>query len=174
MSDLRYPLGKFAPPSEYHAGLRASFVRDIAAAPALLKSAVEGLTVEQRLTPYRDGGWTVAQVVHHVADSHMHAYARMKFALTEDVPTIKAYDENVWARFLDAADSDVSASLRLIESLHARWAIVLGGLGEKDFERGLMHPERGPMTVDRLVALYAWHGRHHAAHITGLRERMSW
>jgi len=174
MTDPRYPIGKFTPPADYTADLRASFVRDIAAAPAALRAAVEGLTSEQRLTPYRDGGWTVAQVVHHVADSHMHAYARMKFAATEEVPTIKAYNEGIWANFPDAADADVDPSLRLIESLHARWARFLGELPQADYGRGLMHPERGPMTIDRMVALYAWHGRHHAAHITELRKLKGW
>jgi len=174
MPDPRYPIGKFTPPAEYTADLRASFVRDIAAAPAALEAAVEGLTTEQRLTSYRDGGWTVAQVVHHVADSHMHAYARLKFAVTEDVPTIKAYDEGMWATLPDASEADVEPSLRIIESLHVRWATFLRHLAQKDFERGLMHPERGPMTVDRMVALYAWHGRHHAAHITELRKKMGW
>lgn len=174
MTDPRYPIGKFAPPTEYTADLRASFIRDVAAAPAGFRAAVEGLTAEQRLTPYRDGGWTVAQVVHHVADSHMHAYARMKFAATEDVPTIKAYDERVWATFPDASDGDVEPSLRIIESLHTRWAAFLRGLSQAEYPRGLMHPERGPMTIDRMVALYAWHGRHHVAHITALRQRMGW
>jgi hypothetical protein len=174
MPDPRYPIGKFTPPADYTADLRASFVRDIAAAPAELEAAVESLTTEQRLTSYREGGWTVAQVVHHVADSHMHAYARMKFAVTEDVPTIKPYNEGVWANFPDASDAEVYPSLRIIESLHARWATFLGHLAQQDFERGLMHPERGPMTVDRMVALYAWHGRHHAAHITELRKKMGW
>jgi len=174
MSDPRYPIGKFTPPAGYSADLRASFVREIASAPAALTAAVAGLTTDQRLTPYRDGGWTVAQVVHHVADSHMHAYARLKFAATEDVPTIKAYNEGVWANFPDAVDANVDSSLRLIESLHARWAMFLRHLAPEDFERGLMHPERGPMTVDRMVALYAWHGRHHAAHITELRKKMGW
>ena len=170
----RYPIGKFTPPAEYTPELRAGFVRDIAAAPAAIRSAVAGLTSEQRLTPYRDGGWTVAQVVHHVADSHMHAYARMKFAVSEDVPTIKAYDENVWAAFVDASSPDVEPSLRLIDALHTRWAAFLGQLRAADFERGLVHSENGPMTVDRLVALYAWHGRHHAAHIAALRARKGW
>ena len=174
MTDPRYPLGKFSPPPEYTADLRASFVREIAAAPAALTAAVAGLTTEQRLTPYREAGWTVAQVVHHVADSHMHAYARLKFAATEDVPTIKPYNEGVWANFPDASDPDVNPSLHIVESLHARWATFLRHLAEKDFERGLMHPERGPMTVERMVALYAWHGRHHVAHITELRKRMGW
>jgi uncharacterized damage-inducible protein DinB len=174
MTDPRYPIGRFAPPAEYTADLRASFVRDVAAAPAWFRAAVEGLTAEQRLTPYRDGGWTVAQVVHHVADSHMHAYLRIKFAATEDVPTIKAYDERVWATFPDASDGDVEPSLRIIDALHTRWATFLRSLSQAEYARGLMHPERGPMTIDRMVALYAWHGRHHVAHITGLRQRMGW
>ena len=175
MTDPRYPIGKFAPPTDYTPDLRASFVRDIVAAPVAVRAAVAGLTTEQRLTPYRDGGWTVAQVVHHLADSHMHAYARVKFAATEDVPTIKPYNEAIWANFADASDANVDPSLRLIESLHARWARVSAEpLAQEDFERRLMHPERGPMTIDRMVALYAWHGRHHVAHITELRKRMGW
>jgi hypothetical protein len=174
MTEPRYPLGRFSPPTEYTAERRAAFVRDLAAAPAAFRAAVEGLTTEQRLTPYREGGWTVAQVVHHVADSHMHAYARMKFAATEDVPTIKPYDERVWAGFADASDADVDPSLQIIESLHARWTSWLRHLPQKDYERGLMHPERGPMTIDRMVALYAWHGRHHVAHITELRKSRGW
>jgi hypothetical protein len=174
MSDPRYPLGRFTPPTEYTADLRASFVRDIAAAPAAINAAVAGLTPNQRLTPYRDDGWTVAQVVHHLADSHMHAYARIKFAATEDVPTIKPYNEGIWANLPDASDSNVDPSLRIIESLHTRWATFLRHLLQEDFERGLMHPERGPMTIDRMVALYAWHGRHHVAHITELRRKKGW
>ena len=174
MNDPRYPIGRFAPPDEYNAHLRESFVRDLAEAPSAFRAAIGGLTVEQRLTPYREGGWSVAQVVHHVADSHMHAYARMKFAVTEDVPTIKAYDERVWANFQDASDANVDPSLQIVESLHARWATFLKNLPQKDYERGLVHPERGQMTVDRMVALYAWHGRHHVAHITELRKRMGW
>ena len=174
MSDPRYPIGKFTPPTEYSRDLRASFVRDIAAVPAAFKVAIDGLSAEARLTPYREGGWTIAQVVHHVADSHMHAYLRMKFAATEDVPTIKAYNEGMWAAFPDASDPDVDSSLALIESLHARWTAFLIRLPQADYERGLMHPERGPLTIDRMVALYAWHGRHHVAHITELRKQKGW
>ena len=136
MTDPRYPIGKFVPPTDYTPDLRASLVRDIAAAPALFRSAVEGLTTEQRLTPYRDGGWTVAQVVHHVADSHMHSYVRMKFAATEDVPTIKPYNEAIWANMPDASDPDIDPSLRLIESLHARWSAFLS----EPLARGLRPP----------------------------------
>jgi uncharacterized damage-inducible protein DinB len=174
MTDLRYPLGKFAPPAEFTPDRRAAFIREIAVAPPAFDAAVQGLSTEQRLTPYRDGGWTVAQVVHHVADSHMHAYARIKFAVTEKVPTIKTYDENVWAQMADGCDPNVEPSLRLIGALHSRWVLFLQSLTGEQFERGLMHPERGPMTVDRMVALYAWHGRHHVAHITNLRQRRGW
>jgi uncharacterized damage-inducible protein DinB len=174
MNDPRYPIGRFSPPAEYTAERRAAFVRDLGAAPAALRAALDGLTTEQRLTPYRDGGWTVAQVVHHVADSHMHAYARLKFAATEDVPTIKPYDERVWADFPDASDADVGPSLQIIESLHVRWVTFLRNLPQKGYERGLMHPERGPMTIDGMVALYAWHGRHHVAHIAELRKSRGW
>jgi uncharacterized damage-inducible protein DinB len=174
MADPRYPIGKFSPPAEYTPAARAASIHEIATAPALLRSAVHGLSSEQRLTPYRDGGWTVAQVIHHVADSHMHAYARMKLAVTEDVPAIKAYDENVWASLPDASAADLELSLTLIDALHGRWTTFLRHLSPQNFDRGLMHPERGPMTLDRLVALYGWHGRHHAAHVTALRARMGW
>jgi hypothetical protein len=174
MTDPRYPLGRFAPPTEYTPHLRDSLIADIADAPASVRRAVDGLTVPQRLTPYRDGGWTVAQVVHHLADSHMNAYVRVRLAVTEMEPTIKPYDEGLWAKLPDAMDADVEPSLRLIDALHARWAKLARHLSPSDFGRVLIHPERGPMSVDRCLALYAWHGRHHVAHITSLRERMDW
>ena len=174
MTDLRFPIGRFTQPAEYTAEVRAGFVRDIAALPSLLGDALRGLDTAQRQTPYREGGWTVAQVVHHLADSHMNAYIRHKLAVTENHPTIKPYHEADWAKLEDAADPDVSHSLRLIEALHARWAAFAGRLAQPDFTRTMMHPERGPMTLDSSLALYAWHGRHHVAHITSVRERMGW
>ena len=174
MTDVRFPIGRFAPPAEYTSEIRSGFVRDIGAVPSLLTEAVRGLDASQRLTPYREGGWTVAQVVHHLADSHMNAYIRHKLTVTEDHPTIKPYNEADWAKLDDAADADVAHSLRLIEALHARWADFAGRLSPQDFTRTMVHPERGPMTLDRSVALYAWHGRHHVAHITSLRDRMGW
>jgi hypothetical protein len=174
MTDPRFPIGRFAPPAEFTQALRAGFVEDLAALPGLLGRAVRGLSTDQRQTPYRDGGWTVAQVVHHLADSHMNAYIRHKLTVTERHPTIKPYNEKDWADLADAADPDVSRSLQLIDGLHARWAAFAGRLSAEDFARTMLHPERGPMTLDGSVALYAWHGRHHVAHITSLRERMGW
>jgi DinB superfamily len=174
MTDLRYPLGKFVPPAEYTPDARATWIREIEGAPAALGVAVAGLSTDQRLTPYRDDGWTVAQVVHHLADSHMHAYSRVKLAATEDVPTIKPYNEAIWATMADASHPNIDPSLRILESLHARWVVFLKSLSTDGFERRLMHPERGPMTIDRMVALYAWHGRHHVAHIVELRKRAGW
>jgi hypothetical protein len=174
VDDLRYPIGRFTPPAAFTPELRAGFIADLAAAPAELRAAVAGLTVEQRRTPYRDEGWTVAQVVHHLADSHLNAYIRIKLALTEKEPTIKPYDENGWALLPDATDADVEHSLRLLEALHARWTTFAARLLPDAFERTMLHPERGLITVDRTFALYAWHGRHHVAHITSLRKRMGW
>ena len=174
MNDPRYPIGPFTPPADYTPEVRASLIANIAKVPARLREAVEGLTVEQRRTPYRDGGWTVAQVVHHLADSHMNAYIRMKLAVTETEPTIKPYDEKAWAQLPDAADADIEDSLLLLEALHARWTAFATHLAPADFERTLIHPERGANTVDRTLALYAWHGLHHVSHITKLRERMRW
>jgi hypothetical protein len=174
MTDPRYPLGRFSPPAEFTPALRNALIGDLAALPGLLRDAVAGLTADQRLVPYREGGWTVAQVVHHLADSHMNAYVRVRLAVTEDTPTIRAYHEGRWADLPDAADPAIDVSLRLVEGLHARLVHLLSRLTAADFERALVHPERGPTTVDRTVALYAWHGRHHIAHITTLRGRMGW
>jgi hypothetical protein len=174
MSDLRYPIGKFQPPDVYTSALRVASIQEIAAAPAALRRAAEGLNTEQLSTPYRDGGWTVAQVVHHLPDSHMNAYIRFKLALTEIEPTIKPYNESLWASAPDGATTDVGASLDLFDALHRRLGTVLGGLVETDYARTFRHPERGIQTLDRSLALYAWHGRHHVAHITALRARMGW
>jgi hypothetical protein len=135
---------------------------------------VAHLAPHQLATPYRDGGWTVAQVVHHLADSHMNAYMRTRLALTEENPTIKPYDEKRWAELADAASVAIEVSLALLDALHLRWTTLLGSIASWDFDRTFQHPERGPMTIDRLVALYAWHGRHHVAHIAGLRHRHGW
>jgi hypothetical protein len=135
---------------------------------------VAGLSPEQLDTPYRDGGWTVRQVVHHVPDSHMNAFIRTKLALTEVDPTIKPYDEKAWSVLADVRNTPIETSLVLLETLHERWNHLLRALSEADFSRTLVHPEHGPRTLDWLVALYAWHGAHHVAHITSLRERMDW
>ena len=149
-------------------------IDQIAEVPAQFRAAVAGLTEAQVDTPYRDGGWTVRQVITHVADSHINAYVRFRWTLTEDVPTIKTYDQDQWALLADAQHGDVETSLLLIEALHGRWVMLLRSLEAADFGRTLDHPEMGPMTLDDLLAMYAWHGRHHVAHITSLRARKGW
>jgi hypothetical protein len=174
MSDLRYPVGPFTAPGQYTPELRASFIGEIEALPAHMRAAVAGLTVEQLRTPYREGGWTVAQVVHHVGDSHINAYVRIKLALTEDNTPVKAYDEKKWAELPDATGIDPRVSLDLLTSLHARWTVLLKSLKAADFSRTFQHSEMGLVVLDRVVAMYAWHSRHHVAHITSLRQRMGW
>ncbi|HLP15776.1 MAG TPA: putative metal-dependent hydrolase, partial [Bacteroidota bacterium] len=161
MNDPRYPIGKFEPPAEYTAAGRRIFIDQIYEMPLLLRKALEGLTDEQLDTPYRDGGWSLRQVVHHLADSHLNAYMRFKLAVTEDTPTIRPYDEKAWAGLEDSLRADVEVSLVLLRSLHQRWVIFLKSLSDEQFSRTYVHPENGPGIVDRLLALYAWHGRHH-------------
>ena len=172
--DLRYPIGSFkleGAPTDEH--IRQA-IDEIAEAPAKIRAAVEGLSSEQLATSYRPGGWTVRQVVHHVPDSHLNSYCRFKLALTEDEPTIKAYHEDRWAELDDSRATPIEVSLALLDSLHARWIVLLKSLGPVDFQRTFRHPEIGLVTLAQNVCLYAWHGRHHAAHITSLRERMGW
>lgn len=172
--DLRYPIGRFAPADSYSAEARAASLAAIERLPDELRSAVRSLTEAQLDTPYRDGGWTVRQVVHHVPDSHLNAYARFKLALTEDEPTIKPYKEARWAELPDSR-AGPELSLVLLDALHRRWMLVLRGMCSADFARRLRHPEHDSLlTLDRMTALYAWHGQHHVAHITGLRERKGW
>jgi uncharacterized damage-inducible protein DinB len=147
---------------------------EIAEAPANLSAAIAGLNDEQLNTPYRDGGWTVRQVIHHVPDSHMNAYIRFKLALTEVEPTIKPYDEAAWAELSDTRNTPIEVSLTLLESLHARWVVLLQSMTDADFQKQFRHPERGVVTLEMNLAMYAWHGKHHAAHITSLRERRQW
>jgi len=173
VTDIRYPVGRHQPITTLTPAQRAEGIAQLAAAPAALRRAVQGLDDRQLDTPYRDGGWTVRQVVHHVPDSHMHAYLRCKFLLTEEQPTIKPYDQGNWARTPDTR-APAEVSLALLEALHRRWVLLLEGLTPADFARTLNHPENGIMTLDDVVAMYAWHGRHHTAHITTLRERMGW
>jgi uncharacterized damage-inducible protein DinB len=174
-TDPRYPVGKFESRTELTQDERRGMIDTIAAAPVRLREAVRGLTEEQLDTPYRDGGWTVRQVIHHVPDSHLNAYIRTKLALTEDVPNIKPYDEAVWAELEDSRSTPPEVSLTLLESLQARWVVLLRSLSEADFKRTFRHPEHGGIqTIDWLVALYSWHGRHHVGHITSLRERNGW
>ncbi|HUX33737.1 MAG TPA: putative metal-dependent hydrolase [Gemmatimonadaceae bacterium] len=174
--DLRYPIGRFQRPAAVTAAERAAFIEAIAATPAALREAVRGLDDAQLDTPYRPDGWTVRQVVHHLADSHLNAYARLKLALTEMEPTIKPYDEAKWAALPDSRSPLVAESLALLDALHARWVFLLRAMTPADFGRTLVHPEHpgSPMTLDVLLAIYAWHGRHHVAHITALRERIGW
>jgi len=173
-SDLRYPVGKFRFPELISKAERAAFVDQIAATPVHLRAAVAGLDDSQLETPYRPGGWTVRQVIHHVPDSHLNSYTRFRLALTEEEPTIKPYREDQWAELPDARAQPHEVSLALIESLHTRWVGLLRSLTEEQWKRTFRHPELGLLTLEKNAALYAWHGRHHTAHITNLRERMGW
>lgn len=173
-ADLRYPIGRFTYPERApHADVARAIAR-IERAPGALRRAVEDLTPAQLDTPYRPGGWTVRQVVHHVPDSHLNAYVRTKLALTEDDPVIKPYDEQRWAALPDTASTAVETSLALLESLHTRWTTLLRACAPHDFERTLRHPEVGALTLGLLILQYGWHGDHHVAHITSLREREGW
>jgi uncharacterized damage-inducible protein DinB len=169
--DLRYPIGRRVPPTSFTAESRAAALKIITETPANLRRAVAGLTDAQLDTPYRPGGWTVRQLVHHVADSHMNAYIRTRLALTEDNPPIKPYDETKWAELPDAKTMPIDGSLAIIEALHARWVHLLTTLSVEQFNRTMFHPEHGKITIDSLVAIYAWHGPHHTAHVTELRKR---
>jgi len=174
MTDLAYPIGKFVWEDPGSAAARGHRIDEIAAAPAALRKAVAGLTEPQLDTPYRPDGWTVRQVAHHVPDSHVNAYVRFKLAITEDTPTIKPYDEAAWAKLADVRTVPVATSLALLESVHERWVAFLRSLGEADWARAFKHPELGVVPLEKNLALYAWHGRHHVAHVTSLRERMGW
>jgi uncharacterized damage-inducible protein DinB len=173
LSASRYPIGRFDRAAAATLDRKAA-ISILAALPENLRSAVSGLSDAQLDTPYREGGWTVRQVVHHLADSHLNAYARLRLALTEDWPTIKPYHEALWAELSDARTAPVQLSLDLLEALHARWVLLLEGLSPADWERGYDHPESGRQNVHQVVALYDWHSRHHLAQITALRNRMGW
>ncbi|MGA2622308.1 MAG: YfiT family bacillithiol transferase [Bacteroidota bacterium] len=173
-TDLRYPIGKFQRPENIDDKMRKEFIRQISEAPTNLRKAVSGLTDSQLDTPYRPDGWTVRQVVHHLADSHLNAYVRLKLALTEQEPLIKPYNEADWAKLHDSRTGPIEMSVSLLESLHKRWVMCLQSMDTSQFARTMRHPERGLMSIDTVVALYAWHGRHHVAHITSLRERKGW
>jgi len=173
--DLRFPIGKF----DWNAPITEAdyprLIAEIAAVPGALRSAVAGLSRDQLETRYRPGGWTVKQVVHHVPDSHMNAYSRFKLALTEDQPTIKPYDEAKWAELPDSQRVPIDVSLNLLDAIHQRWVPLMRAIDASDFNRTLMHPEHNRvMTLSQLLGLYAWHGRHHVAHITSLRKREGW
>lgn len=175
MTDPRYPIGKFERRDTLTPAERRACIDQIAAVPQKMREAVRGLTDEQLDTPYREGGWTVRQVVHHLPDAHVNGYTRTKLALTEDSPTIKPYDEASWAKLADSRDTAIETSLLLLEALHARWVGLLRSMRDADFRRTFHHPEHHrDFTLDELVALHAWHGRHHVAHITSLRDRMGW
>jgi DinB family protein len=172
--DLRYPVGKFHFDPNVTPAMRRTCIAQIRDAPAAMRAAAGGLSDSQLDTPYRPEGWTVRQVVHHVPDSHLNAYCRFKLALTEDNPQIKPYDEGAWAKLEDTRRTPVETSLALLESLHQRWVTLLESMNDRDFGRRLRHPEAGEKTIDWLLQLYAWHGRHHVAHITSLRQREGW
>lgn len=174
MTDLRHPVGRFARPEQITDADIQGWIEELAQAPALLRKAVAGLSEEQLDTPYREGGWTVRQVVHHLADSHMNCYMRFKLALTEEQPTIKVYDQSAWAEMPEAKTAPVEVSLTLFEALHDRWVRMLRAMKPEEFTRAFHHPESGVLRLDVVAALYVWHSRHHTAHITGLRERMGW
>ena len=173
-NDLRYPIGPYRPPEEITRDTRAEWIREIELLPKNLRRAVSELSEAQLDTPYRPGGWTVRQVVHHLADSHLNSYSRFRLAVTEDVPTIKTYNEADWAELADAKAAPVQLSLVLLEGLQARWALLLRSLGDAQYARKLKHPEWGEIQVDWLLGQYAWHCQHHLAHISRLRKLREW
>jgi hypothetical protein len=172
--DLRYPVGPCEYPTVVPPEARQRHIDDIAALPQRLFEAVAGLNDDQLDTPYRTGGWTVRQVVHHFADSHINAYVRFRLGLTEEQPTIKPYDEKRWAELADSRSAPTEISLSLLEGLHHRWVLLLSGMSDSDFARIIHHPESGILRLDTYLAAYGWHCRHHVAHITLLRERSGW
>jgi uncharacterized damage-inducible protein DinB len=174
MENLQYPIGKFNFTGTITAEQREIWINEIENAPSRLRSAIHGLSKQQLDTPYRDGGWTVRQVVHHIADSHMNSYTRFKLALTEELPTIKAYEEAAWAELSDSTQLPVDVSLTLLDSLHVRWVTLLRSLSSDQFNRAFIHPSSGLTRLDTNLGIYAWHGNHHIAHITSLRDRLGW
>lgn len=178
--DLSYPIGKvedqlFSNKGDYDEKVKASHLLDIQLCPSMLEQAISNLDEHQLNIPYRDGGWTAKQVVHHVADSHMNAYIRFKLALTEDHPTIKPYDQDAWAQLSDTQNLPVNISLTLLHALHSRWVELMKNMNESDWNRSFFHPEqKRSITLWNVLGTYAWHGKHHVAHITSLRERMGW
>lgn len=172
--DLRYPIGKFVYDEDKADLNRAAAIRSIAELPGRLRIAILGLSFSQMRTPYRPGGWTLNQLIHHIADSHMNSFIRFKLALTEDAPLIKSYEEHLWAELPDAKNESPELSLKIIDALHERWFLLLKSLKPEDFLRKLTHPEHGLIDLRYLIAMYEWHGKHHTAHITKLRERENW
>lgn len=173
-TDLSYPIGVFDMPPAGSVPQRDTWIAQIEDTPARLQAAVAGFSEAQFDTPYRPGGWTVRQVVHHLPDSHMNAFIRFKLALTETEPLIKPYRQELWAELPDAHDTPIEVSLRLLDNLHRRWTLLLRALEPAQWSRTFRHPEIGVLTLDTTLAMYAWHGRHHVAHITALRQRMHW
>jgi uncharacterized damage-inducible protein DinB len=173
-ADPRYPIGKFEMPSSVTPDLRRQAIQTIADTPAKLRAAVRGLTDVQLETPYREGGWTLRQTIHHVADSHINSYIRWRLALTEEQPPIKTYKEAQWAELHDAKSAPIEISLNLLDALHDRWTQLLRSLPDSAYAKTLLHPERGVVTLDWLLFIYAWHGPHHTAHITNLRRQKNW
>ncbi len=174
MSDPRYPIGKFSCTGPLTAEQKQQCLTDIEQTPAQLRAALRGLSDQQLDTSYRDGGWTLRQLAHHLPDSHMNSYVRFKLALTEDQPTIKPYMENLWAELPEAKLASIEVSLALLDSLHQRWMLMLRQLTDAEWQRTFRHPALGPMSLEKTLALYSWHGRHHVAHVTSLRERRGW
>ncbi len=173
IEDLRYPIGKFDSNIEITPGIRQNFIKTIADLPEKIREAIGNLSDVQLDTPYRPEGWTVRQLVHHIADSHLNSFCRFKLALTEDFPTIRPYYEDRWARLADSK-LPVEDSLKIIEGVHSRWASLLNSMTEEEFQRKLNHPESGEWTIEKFLALYDWHSRHHTAHITSLSRRNGW
>ena len=176
--DPRFPLGKFhyhePQTSEERGEQRRLHIESIAELPREFRRAVEDLTEAQLDTPYRDGGWTIRQLIHHVPDSHMNAYVRFKMALTENDPVIKTYEEQLWAELPDTRETATDVSLVMLRALHTRWVVLLRSMTDEDFAKRYVHPQMGPVTLEKALALYAWHGPHHTAHVTELRKRMGW
>jgi hypothetical protein len=173
LDQLRFPVGRFHAAASSTPETRAAQIETIRQLPELLKKAVAGLTDEQLDTPYREGGWTVRQVVHHIADSHANAFIRFKLALTEDWPAIKPYDQAAWAGLADSK-TPIAPSLAIVDGIQTRWAALLASLTDADFARGFIHPENGKVDLAKALAMYEWHSRHHLAHITGLKTRKGW
>jgi uncharacterized damage-inducible protein DinB len=174
MSNPRYPIGKFSYSGPLTPEQKQQYLNDIEQTPARLRAILNGLSDEQLDTPYREGGWTPRQVAHHIADSHLNSYVRFKLALTEEEPTIKGYKEERWAELPEAKHAPVEVSLTLLDSLHQRWMLMLRSFTDAEWKRTFRHSELGPMSLEKTLALYSWHGRHHVAHVASLREKMGW
>ncbi len=172
--DSRYPIGRFRPPASIDENLRALWIGDLEQLPGQLREIAADLDAPQLDTAYREGGWTARQVVHHLADSHLNSYSRFRLALTEDTPAIKGYEEAAWAELEDAKSAEVDISLTLLDALHRRWVLLLRSMTDAEFARSFVHPQLGPVRLASALGLYAWHGRHHLAHVSNLRARNGW